>query len=43
MFFVYRRDILGALILNYLMRIALPKSFANELGNVVVLNGHFVS
>ena len=39
MFFVYVREVLGDLIVNYLAKITLPKWFADDLGNVFVPNG----
>ena len=39
MLYMYERELLGELILNYLTKITLPESVLNELGNVFVPNG----
>ena len=42
-FCICEREILNEFALNYLANITLPKSFANNLGNVFVPNGTSVS
>ena len=39
MSYVYKRELLGELILNFLTKSTLPKSVSNYLGNVFVPNG----
>ena len=40
-FCVYKREIQKEFLLNCLAKITLPKSVANQLGNVFVPNGSF--